>query len=432
MIDPMKTSTGSKTVTRRNALRMGGAVAAITIASSSKFTAVARQNISGKVTMWCFPLSSGGQEQDVTMWKDIVDSFKLQYPDVELDVQVLPWEGREDKLSTAVAAGAAPDVCYLNEDYIPTYGPNYLEPLNEALAEDLSDFVENIKGNLTIGDQLFAAPILGTVTSLVYNTKLLDKLGVATLPTTWEEVLEFGPAFKDAGAFVTGYNGAVDGAPNLSFYPLLWQAGGDVLNAEGTQSAINSPEGLEALNFVVTLFKAGFVSEDEAVIAPPEGTGLFFEGKVGVNLCGFNSLTTQYAKALGSESVQVGPPLKHKVQTSYGTSAGYGVFKTAADVDASKAWVKYITSPDIMRIILPTGGYLPPRKSLEDMYASDPYLAASTKYISIMHRAVNHPKALQIASLVPPAVQSAFLGKSSPEDALNGLEQEINRLLKQR
>jgi len=365
----------------------------------------------------------------VAMWADIVDSFRGQYPDVEIDVQVLPWEGREDKLSTAAAAGATPDVCYLNEDYIPTYGPNYLEPLNEVLADELSDFVDNIKGNLTLDDNLYAAPILGTVTSLVYNTELLTQVGVTTMPTTWDEILEAGPAFKEAGLFVTGYDGAVDGAPNLSFYPLLWQAGGDVLNAEGTATTINSPEGLEALNFVVKLFNEGFVSEDEAVIPPPEGTGLFFEGKIGLDLCGFNSLTTQYAQALGTDTVEVGPPLKNKVQTSYGTSAGYGVFKTAKDIDAAKEWAKYITSPDIMRIILPTGGYLPPRKSLEDMYADDPYLAASTQYISLMHRAVNHPKALQIASLVPPAIQSAFLGQASPEDALSGLEQEINRLL---
>lgn len=429
MIEYVTTFGVSRITSRRNVLRMGGAIAAAGVASSTRFSSFATQSVSGKVTMWCFPLSSGGQEQDVAMWQEIVASFRSKYPDVEIDVQLLPWEGREDKLSTAAAAGATPDVCYLNEDYIPTYGPNYLEPLNDALADELPDFVDNIKGNLTLENNLYAAPILGTVTSLVYNTKLFSQLGVTTLPTTWDEILEIGPAFKEAGVFATEYDGAVDGAPNLSFYPLLWQAGGDVLNEEGTQAIINSPEGLEALNFVVKLFNEGFVSEDEAVIPPPEGTGLFFEGKVGLNLCGFNSLTTQYAQALGSESVEVGPPLKNKVQTSYGTSAGYGVFKTAKDVDAAKEWVKYITSPDIMRIILPTGGYLPPRKSLEDMYADDPYLAASTKYISLMHRAVNHPKALQIASLVPPAVQSAFLGQASPEDALSGLEQEINRLL---
>lgn len=429
MIDQIRTFGGSRITSRRNVLRMGGAITAAGVAGSSRFSTFATQSVSGKVTMWAFPLSSGGQEQDVAMWQEIVASFRSKYPDVEIDVQLLPWEGREDKLSTAAAAGATPDVCYLNEDYIPTYGPNYLEPLNEALADELPDFVDNIKGNLTLDNNLYAAPILGTVTSLVYNTELFSKVGVTTLPTTWDEILELGPKFKEAGAFVTEYDGAVDGAPNLSFYPLLWQAGGDVLNEDGTQAAINSPEGLEALNFVVKLFNEGFVSEDEAVIPPPEGTGVFFEGKVGLDMCGYNSLTTQYAQALGADSVEVGPPLKNKVQTSYGTSAGYGVFKTAADVDAAKEWVKYITSPEIMRIILPTGGYLPPRKSLEDMYADDPYLAASTKYISLMHRAVNHPKALQIASLVPPAVQSAFLGQASPEDALSGLEQEINRLL---
>ena len=90
---------GSRRVSRRNVVRMGGAMTAAAVASSTRFSTFASQTVSGKVTMWCFPLSSGGQEQDVAMWADIVDSFRGQYPDVEIDVQVLPWEGREDKLS---------------------------------------------------------------------------------------------------------------------------------------------------------------------------------------------------------------------------------------------------------------------------------------------------------------------------------------------
>ncbi|MGB3305902.1 MAG: hypothetical protein WBA63_06935 [Thermomicrobiales bacterium] len=44
---------------------------------------------------------------------------------------------------------------------------------------------------------------------------------------------------------------------------------------------MSSPEGLEALNFVVTLFNDGFTNRDEAVTAAAADAGVALEGKVG-------------------------------------------------------------------------------------------------------------------------------------------------------
>ena len=82
-------------------------------------------------------------------------------------------------------------------------------------------------------------------------------------PTTWEELLAAGPAIKESGNFLTSYAGSLESSLNLSYFPLLWQAGGEVVSEDGTAAAFNSPEGIEALNFVVTLFNEGYADLDE-------------------------------------------------------------------------------------------------------------------------------------------------------------------------
>jgi len=426
---------GGRVVTRRSLLRAtAGAAAGATIlgAPSATFAAVMQgSGVSGKVHQWCYPLAAGGdQAANEDMWSGLAEAFRSENPDVEVTVEVLPWADRNTKLTTALAAGAGPDVGYLNADFVPQHaGDGNLEPLDDVIADDADDFTENARTNLTFDGTLYSVPILGSVTTLLYNTELLDAAGITEYPTTWEELLAAGPAFKDSGNFLTSYAGSLESTLNLSYFPLLWQAGGEVVSEDGTTAAFNSPEGLEALNFVVSLFNEGYVDLDEGVTNPPEGTGLLLEGKVAVMLNGANNDAIRLGEAWGEGVLEIGAPLQHKVQTSYGTTAGFSVFKGAQNVDAAKAWVKFITSPEHMTTIVTSGGFIPPRVSLDQIYADDPVLSQFQQYMPLMHGDVRHRDARAIISAVGPYIQAAFLGDQSAEDALAQAESDVNRLL---
>jgi multiple sugar transport system substrate-binding protein len=425
---------GGRVVTRRTLVKSAGVAAGVAVvgAPSSTYAAVMQgAGVSGKVLQWCYPLAAGGdQAANEELWAGLVEQFNADNPDVEVTVEVLPWADRNTKLTTALAADAGPDVGYLNADFVPQHaGDGNLEPVDDVIADDADDFTENARNNLTFDGQLYSVPILGSVTTLLYNTSLLDAAGVTEYPTTWDELLAAGPAIKESGNFLTSYAGSLESTLNLSYFPLLWQAGGEVVNEDGTAAAFNSPEGLDALNFVVTLFNEGFADLDEGVTNPPEGTGLLLEGKVAVMLNGANNDAIRLGEAWGEGVLEIGEPLTHKVQTSYGTTAGFSVFKNAQNVDAAKAWVKFITSPESMATIVSSGGFIPTRASLTDLYADDPVLSQFQQYMPLMHGDVRHRDARAIISAVGPYIQAAFLGEQSPEDALAAAESDVNRLL---
>ena len=435
MADIDRFTRGGRIVSRRGLLRTGAGVAAgaaiLGVPSTTFASFMQGAALSGKVTQWCYPLVAGGdQAANEELWATLAAGFNAENPDVEITVEVLPWADRNTKLTTALAAGAGPDVGYLNADFVPQHAlDGNLEPAEAVIEGDADDFLENSRANLSIDGTLYAVPALSTVTTAVYNVPLLEEAGVTDMPTTWDELLAIGPAVKETGKFLTSYAGSLESTLNMSYFPLLWQAGGEVLNEDGT-AAFNSAEGLEALNFVVTLFNEGYVDLDEGVTNPPAGTGVVMEGRAAVVMAGEAGAASQWQETWGGpEAVQVGAPLTKAISTSYGTTAGWGIFKGAENLEAAQAWVRYITSPEPMATILTGGGFMSPRISQESLYADNPLVTAFAANLPAMHGDVRHPQARAIISAMAPYIQAAFLGEQSAEEALAAAESDVNRLV---
>ncbi len=340
------TTTGSTT---------GGAPTAAASGSATK--------LSGSVSMWVYPLLGEDQAKNESLWSGIIKDFTAQNPGVKVDVQVLPWANRDDKLTTALAGNKGPDVCYINEDQIAQHvEAGTMTPLDEYLsAEERADYLPNALTSATYKGKLYTAPILLTSTTIAYNTKLFKDAGVDTYPTTWDELLQVAPKFKAKGLFATSYTGALDQSLNLSYYPLLWQADGKVLNEDGT-AGFNSPQGIEALTYVTKLFSEGFVDKSESVTRPAEGQSGLDLSKAATGLVVDNSGAQRLAKEWGAGVIKIGTPLKNKKQISYGTVAGFGLFSAQKSKDASVAWIKYLTSPTVAKQIILPGQLLPHEK----------------------------------------------------------------------
>ena len=98
----------------------------------------------------------------------------------------------------------------------------------------------------------------------MYNKTILTKAGISTPPETWDEIKAAAPKIKAAGFSTLDYSASPEATLNLSFYPLLWQAGGKVFADDGKTVAFNQAPGLEALTFLKGLWDEGADLEDRA------------------------------------------------------------------------------------------------------------------------------------------------------------------------
>ncbi|SEC56214.1 carbohydrate ABC transporter substrate-binding protein, CUT1 family [Nocardioides exalbidus] len=161
------------------------------------------------------------------------------------------------ELSQGFTSNNPPDVFYVSTDALAGYAANgsllaYGDQLGNA-----DDFYPTLVDAFTVDDQFYCAPKDFSTLGLVINTRLWKDAGLtdADVPTTWDELadvaktltsgkvvgLAFGPEYQRVG----------------SFFP---QAGGSMVNDDGTEATVDSPENLEALDFVQGMMKDGVAS----------------------------------------------------------------------------------------------------------------------------------------------------------------------------
>ncbi len=378
------------------------------------------EEVSGTVTFWPYPL---GQIQDPSWWEPHIEKFNEEYPDVEIDLQMQAFSGREESLVTAVSGGTEPDVVYFNPDFIPRYAEeDLLLPLDD-LRDDWDKFHGSSLEAMTYDGTLYGSPQLVIVGTPFCNVKVLENAGVEC-PTTWDELREIAPAVKEAGHYVTNYYGSV--TLNGTFYPYLWQAGGEVLNEDMTEAAFNGPEGVKALEFIKEMADNGWIPREEIATLPP-----FEQSEAGRENVAYGGGGTilSHRNILGEDAVITADPMSDEETVLSGSVGGWSIFNTTDAPDAAKAWVRYLADVEFLDEFLPASGYYSPRTDTAPLYTDDPQLAEGEKHLQYVRTGVQHPKAREIIDLIKPHIQRVLLEGADPQEALDAAAEEVNRIL---
>jgi multiple sugar transport system substrate-binding protein len=137
------------------------------------------------VSVWAM-----GREGEVIA--QLLPQFRKLHPDIEVKIQQLPWTAAHQKLLTAFAGEATPDVCQLGNTWIPEFvALKALEPLDQSLARSASvqasDYFPGIWDTNVIGGTLYGVPWYVDTRLLFYRRDLLAEAGFAEPPGSWEE-----------------------------------------------------------------------------------------------------------------------------------------------------------------------------------------------------------------------------------------------------
>ncbi|MGW7363029.1 ABC transporter substrate-binding protein [Streptomyces sp. NPDC054841] len=384
---------------------------------------------SKKVTVWMYPVIMD-PKANAAYWDGIEKGFEAAEKGVDLTVEQLPWENRDQKLATAFGSGKGPDVVLLGPDQIPQYQANgAIQPVDRAIEKAKSAFRPAALEAMTQDGKIYAAPIYHTVTSTLYNKKLLDEAGITEPPATWDAIRAAAPKLKRAGATTLDYSASNEASLNMSFYPLLWQAGGKVFDDSGKKAAFNSAEGVEALSFLVDLYKGGAVPKSAM-----NNANLFTDQALGKQQVAMGYTNTPADAALaektwGKGNVIVGPALTGpKKQVCFGMPGGLGINARSKNVTGAEKFIAYMTRPAQIESMGKAGGFFSPR--------TDVTVPNDSAYAKEYQEALNHtypgepnPAARQLMALISPEIQAALTGKKSPKAALDAAAAEADDLL---
>ncbi|TDD41409.1 sugar ABC transporter substrate-binding protein [Nonomuraea terrae] len=251
----------------------------------------------------------GGESEKVTLtyrlWDDqqkagyekVMAAFEQANPDIDVTIELLPYDQYWTKLTADAVAGTAPDVFWMT----PTQFPEYVtKGVLAPVQADTAKYHETVVGSFTYEGKLYGVPKDWGIVGLLYNKDLFEAAGVE-MPEklTWSPdgsgtLLEVARKLTvDEAGKHPGEDGfdpdkvKTYGFASWNHYQTQWMNwvnsnGGKLVDQPFGKYTFNDPASVQALQFAVDLVNKHHVSPPATRTNPPTGkvTDMFTAGQV--------------------------------------------------------------------------------------------------------------------------------------------------------
>ena len=369
----------------------------------------------------------------------MLPEFERRHPGIEVRLQQLPWTAAHEKLLTAFAGDALPDVVPLGNTWIAEFAALHaLEPLDARIAAhpgfDAADFYAGAWDSGVIDGKAYAVPWYVETRLPYYRRDLLAKAGVRSPPRDWEAWRAAMRAVRDAGGSEFGIL-----LPTNEFEPLLnlaVQQGEPLLRDGGRYGNFRSAGFRRTLAFYKSLFDEGLAPRvDNTRISNvwnEFGRGMYSYYISGPwNIAEFRK---RLPPALADAWATMALPGPDGPGASVIGGTSFVVFRSSRSKDAAWALVAWLSEPRQQRELHRLVGDLPPRRSAW----RDPALSGDANAMAFraqLERAVPAPKVPEwerIAQDMRIVAEQMVAGRLSVDQAATELDRRADAILAKR
>lgn len=336
--------------------------------------------------------NGGSTETDLV--KKVCRKFEESHPDIKVEVKII--SSYETQFSNFMASRNVPDVFCVPDGNFGTW-------VQTGVMLDLQDRFESCDldvehlapsalkryryNGTTMGTgDLYCLPKDITPYVMYYNKDLFDEYGVPypsdDVIMTPDEALDMWKKFGyDRGTVGTYKTGSKAGQMKLSdghiygvakLYPesLIWSNGADYLSDSRTEVLIDSPEFIEAFNYIVDCEMTYAVAPTARVIGSTSEKSLFLNGKAACYIEGRSVTTDLRNRATFNWDIAPIPAFPANQQVNgWSGSVGYAVYKNCAHPDEAFELAKYFTSKE-GQLIMAEAGFTAPLYNDEETIAA--------------------------------------------------------------
>jgi multiple sugar transport system substrate-binding protein len=200
--------------------------------------------------------------------KKLVDQFNTEHQNIKVTMTTIRWQDYYQKVPAAVQSGKGPDVGIAHQDNLGTLAARRsIQPLDDIASQlklDESDFIPAVWKGGIYQDKRYGIPLDVHSLAQYWNTDLLSKAGLDKPPANQQEFEQAVSKLKSAGVPNPFWIPSLWPA-HLIFHSLIWQNGGAPYSEDGQTATFNSPEGVEALTWMVDQIKAGASPRNVAI-----------------------------------------------------------------------------------------------------------------------------------------------------------------------
>lgn len=366
---------------------------------------------------------------------------------VHISFVQLPYQNLfEKELIDLNARTGAYDLIMLDDPWFPRFaGHQLLTDLTPLLQKRGQtgpdpDFVEaslNVCRHPYETGALYALPYVGNSQLFFYRKDLFEKHGLKE-PSTWDDVLAAAKTIQEKetsanGGKMYGYvmRAAQGNAAVADFMPIFWAFGAEMFDANG-KPAVNSPEGIAALQFMVELGKVsppGYASfnADEVSAHLLQDTAA-----MSINWPAWISAFSDPArsKVIGKIEFTTLPGGRKPGQAEIGNWL-IAIPRYSQNAEAAMDFLLWATTAEQMKRSALRGNP-PTRKSLfqdAELVAKFPAYPAQFRSLSTSRPRPRTPQWNEIENAFGIFLSKANSGELSPAEAMNQANAEIAKIL---
>jgi multiple sugar transport system substrate-binding protein len=369
--------------------------------------------------------------------------YNKAHPGVKVTSLFVNNDNTLQKVQTAVAGGAPPDIAYLYGSWAPNIAKiSSVVKLTNVVKQssvNWDDFFVGEREAATVDGQVIGIPALVDNLAVVYNKTLFAKAHLP-LPSpnwTWTQFVADAQKLTNASTKQFGTAYVTPGSEDTVWHweALLWAAGGQILNSANTKAAFDSPAGLASLNTLRTMA----VTDHSMYLDPSDSAyaNLFNSGKVGMLVTGPWDLS---AFPNVKDGVQVMPSFPGTTgghQTISGPD-NWVVFNNGASrTKTAEDFLLWLTAPAQVKYWSLKTGDLPTRQSVAiapgfqtEMNTALPGVATFITNLGNVKQArptlANYP---QISQVIGNMVVAVLLNRQQPKAALTAAAAKVDQIL---
>ena len=310
-----------------------------------------------------------GSPSDEASWAHVLEKFRQSHPEITLQAEVYPSSSYVNQLDTMIAGNNWPDVMRYTYQRLGKFREaDVMLDISGMISQDsIDDLLPAYKAALSDGERMLGMPHHTDTIALFYNKTMFESSGIP-IPQgpnegwSWDELKEYSAKLKEDHGLDFTFGGIWENNSAYRYLPFVYMNGGALLNEDGTQVTVDTPEFLQAVELYDTLRREGLVANTGFTQSPQVNT-MFAAKQLAFVFAGSWHCSFMQENLGDNWGVTYMPQVDGRTGSDMG---GNGLFAYAGTKypKAAAIFIDFITNEENMREFCEVGNFLPVRKSL--------------------------------------------------------------------
>ncbi|MEL6962691.1 MAG: sugar ABC transporter substrate-binding protein [Pseudomonadota bacterium] len=373
-------------------------------------------------------------DQTAPIFEAMAEEFEAANPDIDIVIEDVAWGNLQQRLTTDIAGGTAPDISIIGTRWLVDFVENdVVASLDEYMDDEFkARFIDTFMGPSTIDGQIYGLPVAASARAMYYNKGLLEQAGVGEPPATWDDLAAAAEKVSALGDDIHGFGlqGGGDTETDAYWYYALWTHGGEIIDENG-QSGIGSDAAIAATERYKSLIDAGLTQPGVTNYNRQDVESMLKQGKVGMILSG-PWLRGQMKEEAPDVDYGITAIPMGAAQATYGVTDSIVMFADSEVKDEAWKFLAEAAFTDKWRAeFTQKEGFLPVFRSVaeDDHFVGDPELKAFTDMLPYAKFAPLIANWQEVADTTKAALQQVYTGDAAVEDAMKAGADKINGIL---